>query len=116
MMPSELELSKSTMPPAYDPLVAQRRLVWLAASAVTAFYLHCLSTIMSGTPSTTSTSWADHEIESILQYFIANKSEIGDAGNFKKKMYSAAAEAIPGHTRTGEQVRTKWQGVSRYSW
>ena len=102
------------MPPAYDPLVAQQHLVWLAVSAVTAFYLHCLCTIMAGNPPTTSTSWADHEVESILQYFLANKSEIGDTGNFKKKTYAAAAEAIQGHTRTAAQVTTKWQGISHH--
>lgn len=59
-----------------------------------------------------SSQWTDHEIEAVLQYLIANKSEIGDAGNFKRKTYNAAAEAIQGHTRTWEQVRTKWQGVS----
>lgn len=101
------------MPPAYDPWVAQQRLVCIAASAVTTFYLHCVCIIMAGNLATTS-SWADHEIEAILQYFFTNKSEIGEAGNFKKKTYAAAAEAIQGRTRTGEQVKTKWQGVSHY--
>ncbi|KAF8804214.1 hypothetical protein BYT27DRAFT_7243939 [Phlegmacium glaucopus] len=59
----------------------------------------------------TSQQWTNHEIESILQHFITKRSEIGDAGNFKKKTYTSAAEAILGQTRTWEQVKTKWQGL-----
>ena len=55
----------------------------------------------------------DWSVEAILQYFLTNKSEISDSGNFKKKTYAAAAETTQG-TRTWEQVRTKWQGVSQF--
>ena len=72
------------------------------------------SDIMASNPSTTlSQQWTDHETEAVLQYFVAKKSEISNAGNFKKKTYAAAAETIQGHTRTWEQVKTKWQGVSQ---
>jgi hypothetical protein len=103
---------------ANDPSVAQvvrRRLiqVCISASAITTFYLYCVCIIMASNPSTTSQQWSDYEIGAVLQYFLAKKSEIGDAGNFKKKTYLAAAETIQGHTRTWEQVKTKWQGVSR---
>jgi len=89
---------------------ARRRLVCIAASAVTTFYLYCVLILMSSTVNSSS-QWADHKIEAVLQYFIS-KSEIGDAGNFKKKTYTSAAENIKGHTKTSEQVKTKWQGVS----
>ncbi|KAF8231112.1 hypothetical protein L208DRAFT_1399357 [Tricholoma matsutake] len=62
--------------------------------------------------STVSQQWADHETETILLYFINNKSEIGNAGNFKKKIYTAAARTIPGQTRSSLQVQTKWQAMS----
>jgi hypothetical protein len=97
----------------------QRRLsLCLAVAAVTAFYLQCLSIVMASIPQASlsvpsmSQQWADHEIEAILLHFISKKSEIGDAGNFKKKTYVAAAETIRGQARTWEQVKTKWQGVS----
>jgi hypothetical protein len=91
---------------ADDSLVVQQqrvRLIHIAASAVTSFYLYCVCIIMAGNTSlaaTTTSQWADNEVEAILQHFISKKSEIGDAGNFKKKTYMAAAEAIGGHTRT----------------
>jgi hypothetical protein len=101
------------MPDNHDLWLIRRRLVFLSAVAATTVYLQCLSIIMSANSgSTSSHQWADHEIEAILQYFVARKSEIGDAGNFKKKTYAGAAESIQGHTRTWEQVKTKWQGVS----
>jgi len=59
-----------------------------------------------------SQQWTDLEMEAILQYFHTHKSEIGDAGNFKKKLYTAAAGVVPGQTRTSLQVQTKWQAVS----
>jgi len=62
--------------------------------------------------SAVSQQWADHETETILLHFINNKSEIGNAGNFKKKTYTAAARTIPGQTRSSSQVQTKWQAVS----
>jgi hypothetical protein len=99
-----------------DSWVAQQHLVCIAASAVTTFYFQCICILMASTvnPSTTtSQQWTDTEIEAILEYFIAKKSEIGKAGNFNKKTYAAAAETIQGHPRTWEQVKTKWQGVSR---
>ena len=91
--------------------MAQRRFVTIAASAVTTFYLYCVLIFMASTVNPSS-QWTDLKIEAILQYFISKKSEIGDAGNFKKKTYTAAAETIKGHTKTWEQVKTKWQGVS----
>jgi hypothetical protein len=102
---------------ANDNWLARRHLVSFAAAAVAAFYLHCLSLIISSNPQaasgrTMSQQWTDLETEAILQYFFTNKSEIGDAGNFKKKTYKAAAEAIPGQARTSSQVQTKWQLVS----
>ena len=48
-----------------------------------------------------------------MLHFIAKKSEIGDAGNFKKT-YVAVAEAIPSKARTWEQVKTKWHTVSSH--
>ena len=92
------------------------RLVYIAASAVTAFYLHCICILMAGSnlnSLATTQQWTDQEIETILQYLLTNKSEIGDAGNFKRKTYTAAAETVTteGRTRTYEQVKTKWQGV-----
>ena len=72
-----------------------------------AFYLHCLSIIMANPASTMSQQWADHEIEVILQYFIANKSEI----SYARRRHAAAAGTIPGQVRTSLQVQTKWQGV-----
>ena len=62
--------------------------------------------------SAVSQQWADHETETILLHFINNKSEIGNAGNFKKNTYTAAAGTIPGQTRSSSQVQTKWQAVS----
>ena len=88
----------------------QQHLICLAATAVTAFYLHCLSIIMAGLPP--PINWADHDIKVILLLFIAKKSEICDGGNFKKKTYVAAAEAIPSKARTWEQVKNKWNAVS----
>jgi hypothetical protein len=94
----------------HDLWLVQCRLVSLTAAAVTTFYLHCLYIITMSTNS--SQQWADHETEAVLLYFVARKAEIGDAGNFKKKTYAGAAESIQGHTRTWEQVKTKWQAVS----
>jgi hypothetical protein len=117
--PSELEFLPSMSDRDYDTWLARRHLVNIAAAAVAAFYLHCLSIIMSHSqpeaPSTTgmiSQQWTDLETEAVLQYLIDHKSEIGDAGNFKKKTYTAAAGIIPGQTRTSSQVQTKWQAVS----
>ncbi|KAF8236759.1 hypothetical protein L208DRAFT_1375888 [Tricholoma matsutake] len=62
-------------------------------------------------PINSSQPWADHDIKVILLHFIAKKSEIGDAGNFKKKTYVAVAEAIPSKARTWEQVKTKWHAL-----
>jgi hypothetical protein len=96
--------------------LVRRHLVNVAAAAVVAFYLHCLSIIMSSqAPNTISGSqqWTDLKTEAFLQFLISHKSEIGEAGNFKKKTYTAAAGIIPGHTRTSSQVQTKWQGVSQ---
>ena len=102
---------------AHDNWLAQRHLVNIAAAAVVAFYLHSLAIIMSSNsqaPSTISGSqWTDLEIETILQFFIIHRSEIGDAGNFKKSTYTAAAGIIPGRTRSPSQVQSKWQSVSK---
>ena len=96
--------------------LVRRHFVSIAAAAVAAFYLHCLSIIMDNSQAvaspTVSQQWADPETEAILLYFISNKSEIGDAGTFKKKTYTAAAGTIPGQTRSSSQVQTKWQAVS----
>jgi hypothetical protein len=92
-----------------DPWLVRRHLVSVAAAAVAAFYFHCLSIITATPQAMTSGSqqWADSETEAILLYFISNKSEIGDVGNFKKKTYTAAAGIIPGQTRSSSQVQTK---------
>lgn len=113
---TELEYLPSMSDRGYDSWLARRHFVNIAAAAVLAFYLQCLAIVMSSsqTPSAVSQQWTDQEIEAILQYFITHNSEIGDAGNFKKKTYSAAAATIPGQTRTSAQVQTKWQGVSLY--
>lgn len=107
-----------------DPNVwlAKRHLVSVAAAAVTAFYLHSLSVIMATSSQPTGpdsafsnqAQWTDAETEAILQYFLNHMSEIGDAGNFRMKTYSAAAGEIPGQTRTSTQVKTKWQSVSKH--
>jgi hypothetical protein len=79
-----------------DRWMARRRLVKIAASAVTTFYLYCVLILMSGTA---SSQWADHETEAILQYFIFKKSKIGDTGNFKKKntpLLQKPSKDIPG--------------------
>jgi hypothetical protein len=111
---SELEIFLSMDDNGRDPWLVRRHLVSVAAAAVAAFYFHCLSIIMATPQAMTSGSqqWADSETEAILLYFIANKSEIGDAGNFKKKTYTAAAGIIPDQTRSWSQVQTKWQTVS----
>ena len=98
----------------FDNWLARRHLVSIAAAAVAAFYLHCLSIIMSNPQAATSASqqWTDLEIEAILQYFMTQTSDLADAGDFKKKTYNAAAGIIPGQTKTSSQVQTKWQGVS----
>ena len=72
------------------------RLIYIAASVVTAFYLHCTCILMAGSKSTTQ-QWTDQEIET-LQYFIAHISEIGETGNFKRKTYTAAAETVSTHS------------------
>ena len=72
------------------------RLIYIAASAVTAFYLHCTCILMAGSKSTTQ-QWTDQEIET-LQYFIAHISEISETGNFKRKTYTAAAETMSTHS------------------
>lgn len=59
--------------------------------------------------------WTDTETEAVLEHFFAERSQIGEAGNFKKKTYMSAAESIPGKTRTWEQVKNKWQAVSQAS-
>jgi hypothetical protein len=103
----------------YENWLVRRRLVSIAAASVTAFYLHCLSIIMSNSESqaqaasTMSQQWTDLEIEAIFQHLISNKSELTDAGNFKKKTYTSAAVAIPGQTKTPSQVQTKWHTVSQ---
>ncbi|KAF8220895.1 hypothetical protein L208DRAFT_1382493 [Tricholoma matsutake] len=91
---------------AHGQWLEQQCFICLAATAVTAFYLHCLSIIMAGIPPPINSSqpWADHDIEVILLHFIAKKSEIGDAGNFKKKTYVAVAEAIRGPEGKGEEA------------
>jgi len=86
---------------AYDNWLARRHLISVAAAAVAAFYLHCLSIIMANPQAASSfvspsQQWTDLEMEAILQYFHTHKSEIGDAGNFKKKSYTAAAGVVPG--------------------
>ena len=96
----------------HDLWLVHCQLVILGASAVTAFYLY-YATIIKAAPSITVTSqWTDDQTQAILQYFTANKSKIGDAGNFKKPSYIAAAEAIQDQIKTWEQVKTKWQSVS----
>ena len=59
-----------------------------------------------------SQQWAHTETEAMLLFLLSNKSEIGEAGNFKEKTYTAAAGNIPGQTRSASQVQTKWQAVS----
>ena len=99
---------------AHELWLAQQHLVSVVAAAIAAFYLQCLSIIMANSQaaSTVSQQWADHEIKTILLHFIKNRSEIGDAGNFKKTTYAAAARTIPGQTRSSSQVQMKWQAVS----
>ena len=99
-----------------DLWLLRRRLVSVSAAAVVAFYLRCLSIIMATPQASTGTvsqQWADTETEAMLLFLLSNKSEIGEAGNFKKKTYTAAAGNIPGQTRSASQVQTKWQAVSR---
>lgn len=106
----------------YENWLARRRLVSIAAAAVAAFYLHCLSIIVmsnsegqaaSTISGITTQQWTDPEIEAVLHHFISQKSELTDAGNFKKKTYTSAAAVIPGQTKTSSQVQTKWHGVSQ---
>jgi hypothetical protein len=106
---------------AHNLWLGKQHLVTVAAAAVAAFYLHCLSVIMASSQPITSTTigstspsqqWTDAETEIILLHFIDHKSEIGDAGNFKKKTYGAAAGNIPGQTKSALQVQNKWQTVS----
>ena len=61
---------------------------------------------------TGSHQWTNQETEAILACFASNKSKMGDTGNFTKKIYLAAAESIPGKTRTPDQMKMKCQGVS----
>ena len=98
---------------AHDLWLVRQWLVRIAAASVTAFYLHCFTIFMADVGTGTgSHQWTDQETEAILTCFASNKSKIGDTGNFTKKIYLAAAESIPGKTRTPDQVKTKWQGVS----
>jgi hypothetical protein len=110
---------------AHNLWLGKRHLVTVAAAAVAAFYLHCLSVIMASSQPITSTTigstsppmapsqqWTDAEMEIILLHFINHKSEIGDTGNFKKRTYGAAAGDIPGQTKSALQVQNKWQSVS----
>lgn len=94
-------------------LTRRQRLVCLAAAAVTSFYLHCFCIIMAKASTTSSSSqWSIEETEALLQYLLDHKSEMGEAGNFKKKTYVAAAEIIPNKTKSWDKVKSKWGSVS----
>lgn len=60
---------------------------------------------------TSSSQWSIKETEALLRYLLKHKSEMGEAGNFKKKTYLAAVEIIPNKIRAWDKVKTKWGAV-----
>lgn len=60
--------------------------------------------------------WDEHEVSSLIDYFYIHRAEAGEGGNFKPKVYNAAAEHIApylsqGPTKTGSMCKTKWDSV-----
>src|SRR5271168_1056098 len=94
---------------------AARRLLFISVTAVISYYLQSVLLLMDPNPTsgTDRMPWSDLETRAILEYFVQHKAEIGDNSNFKMTTYNSAAATIPSHTRTGAQVKTKWQSVSK---
>jgi hypothetical protein len=60
--------------------------------------------------------WTDKETDELVEYFLTNRSKIGDAGNFKQAVYNEAALHIAEHwqqggRKTGKMCGTKWAAV-----
>src|SRR5271163_2504102 len=94
---------------------ACRHLLCISVTAIVSYYLQSVILLMEPIPTsgTDRTPWSDLETRAILEYFVQHQAEIGDGSNFKMTSYNGAAAAIPSKTRTGAQVKTKWQGVSK---
>ena len=91
--------------------LARRRMLHLSAASVISFYVQCASILMN-TPTADRIAWSDTETRAILEYLVLHKAEVADTGNFKMGAYNAAAATIPNKTRSGAQVKTKYQTVS----
>ena len=94
---------------------AAQRLLFISVTAVISYYLQSVLLLMDPNPTsgTDRMPWSDLETRAILEYFVQHKAEIGDNSNFKMTTYNSSAATIPSHTRTGAQVKTKWQSVSK---
>ncbi|KAF6741424.1 hypothetical protein DFP72DRAFT_862313 [Ephemerocybe angulata] len=63
-----------------------------------------------------SAVWAEREISGLLAFFINNKAEAGDNGNFKKTMFERAAASIApllakGPAKSYRTCQNKWAAV-----
>jgi hypothetical protein len=60
--------------------------------------------------------WNEVEINELVDFLHGKRSEVGDGGNFRAKIYNATADHIASHLtqgpkKTGKMCKTKWISV-----
>jgi hypothetical protein len=94
----------------------QRKQLWVVIIGIILSVQYYTIRMAQEPPQTGNASWNDDEVEAFIDYLHKERSRIGDAGNFKPAVYTAAAESIAGLRTHGvkkklSHCKTKWASV-----